>query len=59
MCQGLVERELWHTKGWQTVAQRLFAAQKLSGARGAAESGFRLVVGVLCRCIGSALWRDM
>lgn len=45
MCQGLVERELRHTKGWQTVAQRLFAAHKLSGARGAAESGFRLVVG--------------
>ncbi len=44
MCQGLVEWELRPTKSWQTVAQRLFAANKLSGARHAAESGFRLVV---------------
>jgi len=51
MCQGLVERDLRHTKGWQTTGQRLFAAHELSGAQGAAESSFRLVVdGALPLC---------
>ncbi|HEJ6940862.1 TPA: triphosphoribosyl-dephospho-CoA synthase, partial [Serratia marcescens] len=44
MCRGLVDRELRRNNAGQTAGQRLFAAYGLSGARGEAESGFRLVL---------------
>ena len=44
MCRGLVDRELRRNNAGQTAGQRLFAAHGLSGARGEAEAGFRLVI---------------
>ncbi|CAI2034577.1 triphosphoribosyl-dephospho-CoA synthase [Serratia ficaria] len=44
MCRGLVTRELRRNNAGHTAGQRLFAAHGLSGARGEAESGFRLVI---------------
>jgi triphosphoribosyl-dephospho-CoA synthase len=44
MCQGLVANELRRNNAGQTAGQRLFAAHGLSGARGEAESGFRLAI---------------
>ncbi|UNE42410.1 triphosphoribosyl-dephospho-CoA synthase CitG [Serratia ureilytica] len=44
MCRGLVDSELRCNNAGQTAGQRLFAAYGLSGARGEAESGFRLVL---------------
>lgn len=44
MCRGLVSRELQRNNAGQTAGQRLFTEFGLSGARGEAESGFKLVI---------------
>lgn len=44
MCKGIVERELNNNNNYITAGQRLFQSYGMTGARGEAESGYKIII---------------